>query len=145
MDSLCQRLALTACLAMLAPSGVAAQAVGSDPEVIEGQCSYSEDLAPLLERGHVFVECDRLEIRRGGSEAEIAFTYPSRLRSVEFRGGFTRADRFEISAIRLRSQNEWTEAEGQCEFGPLGRERTKVTCLVKDGPRFFLVNFVHDS
>lgn len=136
---------MTACLAGLGASGVVAQAVGSDPEVIEGQCSYSEDLAPLLERGHVFVECDRLEIRRGGSEAEIAFTYPSRLRSVEFRGGFTRADRFEISAIRLRSQNEWTEAEGQCEFGPLGRERTKVTCLVKDGPRFFLVNFVHDS
>ncbi|WP_252259752.1 hypothetical protein [Erythrobacter aurantius] len=136
---------MTACLAVLAASGVAAQAVGSDPEVIEGRRSYSEDLAPLLEQGHVFVECDRLEIRRGGSEAEIAFTYPSRLRSVEFRGGFTRADRFEISAIRLRSQNEWTEAEGQCEFGPLGRERTKVTCLVKDGPRFFLVNFIHDS
>ena len=136
---------MTACLAVLAASGVAAQAVGSDPEVIEGQCSYSEDLAPLLEQGHVFVECDRLEIRRGGSEAEIAFTYPSRRRSVEFRGGFTRADRFDISAIRLRTQNEWSEAEGQCEFGPLGRERTKVTCLVKDGPRFFLVNFVHDS
>lgn len=135
---------MTACLAVLAASGVAAQAVG-DPEVIEGQCSYSEDLAPLLEQGHVFVECDRLEIRRGGSEAEIAFTYPSRLRSVEFRGGFTRADRFEISAIRLRSQRDWAEAEGQCEFGPLGRERTKVTCLVKDGPRFLLANFVHDS
>ena len=136
---------MTACLAGLGASGVAAQAVGGDPKVIEARCSYSEDLAPLLEQGHVFVECDRLEIHRGGSEAEIAFKYPSRLRSIEFRGGFTRADRFDISAIRLRTQNEWTEAEGQCEFGPLGRERTKVTCLVKDGPRFLLANFVHDS
>ena len=145
MGRLCQRLAITACIAVLAPSGVAAQAVGGDPEVIEGRCSYSDELAPLLEQGHVFVECDRQVIRRAGSEAKIAFTYPSRLRSIEFRGSFARTDRFEISAIRLRSRNDWGEAEGQCEFGPLGRERAKVTCLVKDGPRFFLVNLIHDS
>ena len=145
MDRLCQTLAFTFCLAGLTAAGLAAQTPGNDAEVIEGRCTYSEELAPLLEQGHVFVECDRQVIRRAGSEAEIAFTYPSRLRSIEFRGSFARADRFDISAIRLRSQREWAEAEGQCEFGPLGRERAQVTCLVKDGPRFFLVHFVHDS
>lgn len=145
MDRLCQTLAFTFFLAGLAAAGLAAQTPSNDPEIIEGRCTYSEELAPLLEQGHVFVECDRQVIRRAGSGAEIAFTYPSRLRSIEFSGSFTRADRFDISAIRLRSQDEWAEAQGQCEVGPLGRERAKVTCLVKDGPRFFFVNFVHAS
>jgi hypothetical protein len=138
-------MTVTACFAGLAAASLGAQTSADNPEVTEGRCTYSEEIAPLLEQGHVFVECDRQEIRRLGSEAEIAFTYPARLRSIEFRGSFAQADRFEVSAIRLRSQREWTDAEGQCEFGPLGRERAKITCLVKDGPRFFLVNFVHDS
>lgn len=145
MDRLCQTLAFTFCLAGLAAAGLAAQTQSNDAEVIEGRCTYSDELAPLLQQGHVFVECDRQEMRRAGPQYELAFTYPARLRSIEFRGAFTQADRFDVSAIRLRSQPDWDDAEGQCEFGPLGRERRKVTCLVKDGPRFFFVNFVHAS
>jgi len=145
MGRFCQTITMTACLAGLVATNLAAQTPGTDPEVINGRCTYSDELAPLLEQGHVFVECDRQEIRRAGSLDELAFTHPARLRSIEFRGSFTHADRFDVSAIRLRSQRDWDEAEGQCEFGPLGRERRKVTCLVKDGPRFFFVNFVHAS
>ncbi len=134
-------LASAACLAASAHSGAAAQADVAEPVVVEGRCNYSDRLAPLIEQGHVFVECDRLEMRQVGRQMEITFAFPARLRAIEFRGGFEDQSWFEVSAIRLRSQREWEDAEGQCEFGQPDRNDRTVTCVVRAGPRFFVVNF----
>ena len=128
-------------LAASVHSEAAAQADAAEPVVVEGRCNYSDRLAPLIEQGHVFVQCDRLEKRQVGQQMEITFAFPARLRSLEFRGGFEDQGRFEVSAIRLRSQREWEEAEGQCEFGQPDRNGRMVTCVVRAGPRFFVVNF----
>ena len=132
---------VASCLAVLAFSGAAAQTDTAAPVVVEGQCNYSDSLAPLREQAHVFVECDRLEMRRVEARVEISFAFPARLRSIELRGSFKEQGQFAVSAIRLRSQRDWAEAEGQCEFDPPGSDYPWVKCLVKDGPRFYVVNF----
>lgn len=115
------------------------------PVEIKGDCIYSDDLAPLIEQNHNFAICDRLVIRRDDDPAELTFSHPSRLQSVKFRGAFGKEGRFEVSAIRLRSASRWEDAEGQCEFYQTGSNYSLVTCLVTDGPRYFVVNFVPGS
>lgn len=138
-------LALASGLALTLPHAASAQSNAVvTVDVTQGQCGYSDSLAPLIEQNHVFVECDRMEIRRGQGEAEVKFAFPARLRSVEFRGGFDGAGVFQISAIRLRSQPDWKESEGQCEFVASGSETSQVKCIARDGARFFVVNFVPD-
>ena len=80
-------------------------------------------------------------MRRVEGRVEISFAFPARLRSIELRGSFKEQGQFAVSAIRLRSQRDWAEAEGQCEFDPPGSDYPWVKCLVKDGPRFYVVNF----
>ncbi|MHA7821004.1 MAG: hypothetical protein ACX930_15260 [Erythrobacter sp.] len=138
-------LAIACFLAGSAHVPAGAQAEHSEPVIIDGGCSYSDRFAPLLEQGHVFLECDRLVMRRSGRQVEVGFTFPARMRSVEFRGAFGEAGGFDVSAIRLRTRRDWEEAEGNCEFDPAGGDRPSAVCVVKSGPRFFVANFVPED
>lgn len=131
-------------LALVAGLALPAQlafAQAEEPVEIEGRCSYSDTLAPLIEQGHVFVECDRLVMKRIEGGVELTFAHPARLRSIEFRGTFNLPGEFEVREMRLRSRRDRVEAEGTCEFDPPGSDTPEVTCLVKSGARFFVVNF----
>ena len=118
-----------------------AQAGETETVEIEGRCSYSDRLAPLVDQGHIFVECDRLEMRRVDGEVELTFSFPARLREIELRGTFVQTGSYEVAEIRLRSQRDWSEAEGDCEFDPPGSDYPAVVCVVKSGARFYVVNF----
>ena len=122
-------------------AAVALQPESAEPVEIPGRCEYSDRLAPLLEQNHVFIECDRLIMRRVAGQSELVFAFPARLRSIEVRGRFEQGGRFSATAVRLRSQREWDEAEGTCEFGQPGNGQGVITCLIKSGARFFVVNF----
>lgn len=135
------RLALCGVLAAFGVAAPAATAKEPERIEVEGACTYAERLAPLIEQQHSFVLCDRFITLRDGDRVELVFSYPSRLQSIEFRGAFVRPDRFEISAFRLRSENRWETARGQCEFASPRREASAIKCLASDGPRFFVVNF----
>lgn len=141
---------LLAFVAALAVSGVgtaqpaASQPGTSEPTVVKGFCSYSDQLAPLLEQNHFFAECDRLELRRVGGQVDATFAFPARLQSLELRGTFAKPGQLEISAMRLRSRRDWEEAEGQCDFTPRGEDYATVTCFVRNGPFFFGVSFARE-
>lgn len=137
------RLILASCGLLAASSLAAPAAMAKEPERIEveGACTYADRLAPLIELQHSFAICDRFITLRDGERIELAFSYPSRLQSIEFRGAFVRPDRFEISAFRLREMPKWESAKGQCQFASPRREAAAVKCLASDGPRFFVVNF----
>ena len=119
-----------------------AQAGDADTVEIEGRCSYSARLAPLVDQGYIFVECDRLQMRRvDGGQVELSFSFPARLREIELRGTFVQTGSYEVAGIRLRSRRDWTEAEGDCEFDPPGSDYPAVVCVAKSGARFYVVNF----
>lgn len=122
-------------------AGATAQPHASDAVEFEGRCAYSDRLAPLIEQGHIFAECDRMIMRHGSDQFEIEFAFPARLRSIALRGTFAEPDEFAVSAIQLRSQREWKEAEGRCEFAISSGEYRVVTCVVKSGARFYVTNF----
>lgn len=134
-------IALT-CL-FVAPAFAAGQGQTSarPPIMFEGRCTYSDSLAPLSEKTHVFIECDRMVKHDSDGQVEIEFAYPARLRSAKFRGSYVREGKFKVSAIRLRSQNDWEEAEGHCDHNLSQDNVYTVTCLVKKGPRFYVVNY----
>lgn len=138
-------LALFSTLALGGLFDGAAHAQTSEKVEIAGRCNYSDRLAPLRDQAHVFVECDRLEMLRSEGEVELTFSFPARLREIKLRGTFGETGKFAVSAIRLRSQRDWDEAEGECEFDPLGGNNPAVVCVVKSGPRFFVVNFASEA
>jgi hypothetical protein len=141
--------ALVASIVCLAAAGympAGAQDMRAKPAVrVDGSCVYPDRLAPLLDQGHVFAECDRMEIRRADSRAELTFSFPARLREIELRGTFVQTGKFEAKAIRLRLQDKWEEAEGDCEFDPPGSDRPAVLCVVRSGPLFYVVNFTPET
>lgn len=141
MKRLFSGIALACFLAVPAFAGDTGRTSARPPLELEGRCTYSDRLAPLREQNHFFVECDRMETRDLDGQVVFKFAFPARLRSLELRGTYVREGRFKVSAIRLRSQRDWDEAEGHCDLNLSESNDYTVTCLVKDGPRFFVVNF----
>lgn len=120
---------------------VAAQDAAADKAVVEGKCNYSSRLAPLRDQGHIFIECDRLEMERRDGQVDVTFAFPARLYAFELRGRFGATGVYDVKAIRLRSWGDWREAEGKCEFEPAGNNYPAVACLLESGGRHYVVNF----
>lgn len=145
MRCLAPILAFVPALAICGLSGSAVLAQQAEAVELPGRCNYSDRLAPLIDQAHVFVECDRLEMRRSDGGVDLTFSFPARLREIRFRGSFAETGRYTVSAIWLRSQRDWEEAEGDCEFDPAGSDAPAVVCVVKKGARIFVVNFAPEA